>query len=125
MKDGSKSGLTPQTWVLRNCIFCSHSAKIFEQPSTPLLSSTQPTQQLNTMGKGKNHDRKADPSFGKVKSSAQKGEFTLKRVKGMSYELAIIVLTIRRELLPRCQISLQAKDAERRKGRSRQGRKGY
>lgn len=36
------------------------------------------------MGKGKNHDRKAAPSFGKVKSSAQKGEFTLKRVKGES-----------------------------------------
>jgi nuclear GTP-binding protein len=34
------------------------------------------------MGKGKNHDRKANPSFGKTKSSATPGEFTLKKVKG-------------------------------------------
>lgn len=37
-----------------------------------------------TMGKGKNHDRKANPGFGKVKSKTgtSTGEFTLKRVKG-------------------------------------------
>jgi hypothetical protein len=36
------------------------------------------------MAKGKNHDRKAQTgaSFGKVKSSASKGEFNLKKVKG-------------------------------------------
>lgn len=36
------------------------------------------------MGKGKNHDRKANPGFGKVKSKSgtSTGEFTLKRVKG-------------------------------------------
>jgi len=36
------------------------------------------------MGKGKNHDKKANPGFGKqkLKGSAPKGEFTLKRVKG-------------------------------------------
>lgn len=67
------------------------------------------------MGKGKNHDRKAAPSFGKVKSSAQKGEFTLKRVKGASYEQTIT--DVRRELLPRCERSVEAQDAERRQGR--------
>ena len=36
------------------------------------------------MAKGKNHDRKANAGFGKVKSksSSGDGEFTLKRVKG-------------------------------------------
>jgi hypothetical protein len=36
------------------------------------------------MGKGKNHDRKANPGFGKTngKSASSGGEFTLKRVKG-------------------------------------------
>ncbi|KAK4689783.1 nuclear GTP-binding protein, partial [Tremellales sp. Uapishka_1] len=37
------------------------------------------------MGKGKNHDRKAQPGFGKVKSSAAAGEFTLKKVKGENF----------------------------------------
>ena len=37
------------------------------------------------MAKGKNHDRKANPGFGKVKSSAAKGEFNMKRVKGKSW----------------------------------------
>ena len=41
----------------------------------------------DTMGKGKNHDRKANPGFGKVKSKSgtSTGEFTLKRVKGQSH----------------------------------------
>jgi nuclear GTP-binding protein len=40
------------------------------------------------MGKGKNHDKKADPGHGrqKLKSGATKtGEFTLKRVKGENF----------------------------------------
>lgn len=37
------------------------------------------------MAKGKNHDRKASASFGKVKSSAQKGEFNMKRIKGQFF----------------------------------------
>ncbi|WVO23806.1 nucleolar GTP-binding protein 2 [Cryptococcus decagattii] len=39
------------------------------------------------MGKGKNHDRKANPGFGKVKSKSgtSTGEFTLKRVKGENF----------------------------------------
>ncbi|ORY25326.1 NUC091 domain-domain-containing protein [Naematelia encephala] len=39
------------------------------------------------MAKGKNHDRKAQPSFGKTKtkSGASTGEFTLKRVKGENF----------------------------------------
>ncbi|KIR54428.1 nucleolar GTP-binding protein 2 [Cryptococcus gattii Ru294] len=39
------------------------------------------------MGKGKNHDRKANPGFGKVKSKSgtSSGEFTLKRVKGENF----------------------------------------
>lgn len=38
------------------------------------------------MAKGKNHDRKANPGFGKTKgkSSSGDGEFNLKRVKGTS-----------------------------------------
>jgi hypothetical protein len=36
------------------------------------------------MAKGKNHDRKAQKGFGKVKSSASGGEFNLKKVKGGS-----------------------------------------
>jgi hypothetical protein len=40
----------------------------------------------NTMAKGKNHDRKANPGFGKTNGKANAssagGEFTLKRVKG-------------------------------------------
>jgi hypothetical protein len=39
-----------------------------------------------TMAKGKNHDRKANPGFGKTNGKANAstagGEFTLKRVKG-------------------------------------------
>ena len=38
------------------------------------------------MGKGKNHDRKANPGFGKTNgkpnASSANNEFTLKRVKG-------------------------------------------
>jgi nuclear GTP-binding protein len=38
------------------------------------------------MAKGKNHDRKANPGFGKTNGKANAstagGEFTLKRVKG-------------------------------------------
>jgi nuclear GTP-binding protein len=38
------------------------------------------------MGKGKNHDRKANPGFGKTNGKAHSSsagkEFTLKRVKG-------------------------------------------
>ena len=38
------------------------------------------------MAKGKNHDRKANPGFGKTKSksgsTANKPEFNMKRVKG-------------------------------------------
>jgi nuclear GTP-binding protein len=36
------------------------------------------------MAKGKNHDRKAQSGFGKVKSSSASatGEFTVKKVKG-------------------------------------------
>ncbi|EIW68598.1 hypothetical protein TREMEDRAFT_31855 [Tremella mesenterica DSM 1558] len=38
------------------------------------------------MAKGKNHDRKANPGFGKVKSkSGSTGEFNLKRVKGENF----------------------------------------
>jgi len=40
------------------------------------------------MAKGKNHDRKANPGFGKTNgkanASTRDGEFTLKRVKGQS-----------------------------------------
>jgi hypothetical protein len=36
------------------------------------------------MAKGKNHDRKAQPGFGKTngKAGVKTGEFTLKKVKG-------------------------------------------
>ncbi|OCF30472.1 nucleolar GTP-binding protein 2 [Kwoniella heveanensis BCC8398] len=39
------------------------------------------------MAKGKNHDRKANPGFGKqkLKSGASGGEFTMKRVKGENF----------------------------------------
>ncbi|WVQ76756.1 nucleolar GTP-binding protein 2 [Cryptococcus sp. DSM 104548] len=40
------------------------------------------------MGKGKNHDRKANPGFGKTKgksSSGSSSEFTMKRVKGENF----------------------------------------
>lgn len=40
------------------------------------------------MAKGKNHDRKANPGFGKTNgksaSTSRDNEFTLKRVKGQS-----------------------------------------
>ena len=61
------------------------------------------------MAKGKNHDRKANPGFGKVKSSAAKGEFNMKRVKGKFWlhsvgksvmSIVTAVLTYRRKLLP-------------------------
>lgn len=77
------------------------------------------------MGKGKNHDRKANPDFGKTKGKAaagsRDGEFTLKRVKGESqstsssndvtYRVADFV--IRREFLPRCEKGVQDQDAQR------------
>ncbi|KAL7424356.1 GTPase required for pre-60S ribosomal subunit nuclear export and maturation [Cryptotrichosporon argae] len=37
------------------------------------------------MGKGKNHDRKAQPGFGKPKKASSSGEFTLKRIKGENF----------------------------------------
>jgi nuclear GTP-binding protein len=45
------------------------------------------------MAKGKNHDRKANPSFGKTNgkanSSSAGGEFTLKRVKGKLFRTLV------------------------------------
>lgn len=73
------------------------------------------------MAKGKNHDRKANPGFGKVKSSAQKGEFNMKRVKGgsslISVQFRVVFLVksdmlSRRELLPRCQVGIASQDVE-------------
>lgn len=53
-----------------------------------LLHPFTPSYPPSTMAKGKNHDRKANPGFGKVKSksgsSASKPEFNMKRVKGES-----------------------------------------
>jgi hypothetical protein len=50
-----------------------------------LPSSYYPHTLLLIMAKGKNHDRKANPDFGKTKvksGSAKKPEFNMKRVKG-------------------------------------------
>lgn len=66
----------------------THSLDFEVELYQPLSSSTSlysPTpSHFRIMGKGKNHDKKANPGFGKqkLKGSAPKGEFTLKRVKG-------------------------------------------
>lgn len=55
------------------------SSQIIGQNPSSYLSFIQYS--LSTiMAKGKNHDRKAQPGFGKPKSTS--GEFTLKKVKG-------------------------------------------
>lgn len=71
------------------------------------------------MGKGKNHDRKANPGFGKTngKSASSGGEFTLKRVKGEPRHIQEWVRADgRRELLPRCEEGVQGENAQWRKG---------
>lgn len=62
------------------------------------------------MAKGKNHDRKANPDFGKTKSKSKntdkKPEFNMKRVKGgsqpsVSWSKVIeLMVSCRREFLP-------------------------
>jgi hypothetical protein len=84
-----------------------------------------PYTSLSKMAKGKNHDRKANPDFGKTKgksaASSRDGEFTLKRVKGEfnCHCVDIVVggeltLVIRRKFLPRCEKGVQDQDAQRR-----------
>jgi hypothetical protein len=89
------------------------------------------------MAKGKNHDRKAQKGFGKVKSSAAGGEFNLKKVKGGSVLHLLLqnflsrttpplashpcrsrwlMGCFRRELLPRCEEGFDGEDVEWREG---------
>jgi len=71
---------------IANFRLCSHKLHALYYYST-LYTYTDPCYTL-IMAKGKNHDRKANPGFGKTNgkanSSSAGNEFTLKRVKGDS-----------------------------------------